>query len=120
MVDPSILSTAVHKMIKEEFEAAIYAVPTYACNISWKSKYKVFVNSIQKTMTSLTNCNTKKSKLICTACHNSMLNYSLKSTAVQAKVNNLSLCQKNNELEILCLIKVMLIRKIIPYMVIVA
>ena len=49
-----------------------------------------------------------------------MLNYSLKSTAVQAKVNNLSLCQKNNELEILCLIKVMLIRKIIPYMVIVA
>ena len=50
MVDPSILSTAVHKMIKKEFEAAIYAGPTYACNISWKSKYKVFVNSIQKTM----------------------------------------------------------------------
>ena len=50
MVDPLILSTAVHKMIKEEFEAAIYAGPIYACNISWKSKYKVFVNSIQKTV----------------------------------------------------------------------
>ena len=49
MVYPSILSTEVYQMIKEEFEAAIYAGLTYACNISWKFKYKVFVNSVQKT-----------------------------------------------------------------------
>ena len=50
MVDPLILSTAVHKMIKKEFEAAIYPGPTYTCNVCWKFKYKVFVSSIQKTM----------------------------------------------------------------------
>lgn len=37
-------------MIKEEFEAAIYVGPTYACNICLKFKYKVFVNSVQKAM----------------------------------------------------------------------
>lgn len=40
MVDPSMLSTEAYKMLKQDYEAAIYVGPTYICNVCWKCEYR--------------------------------------------------------------------------------
>ena len=112
MIDPSVLVTETYKMIKEEYEAAIYAGPTYICNACWKFECRQSVCKFNSE-----NCDPKKSKWICKSCHKSILN---KSIPMQAQANNLSKCQKYNELESLWPSELMLISKIIPFIFTVA
>ena len=62
-------------------------------------------------------CTTGKSDWICKSCHNFMLKNKM---PMQAQVNNLELCPTFSDLDRLCLIELMLIFQIIPFMFTVA
>ena len=50
MVDSSVFPTEAYKMMKGDYEAAIYAGPTYIRTVYCKFKYRQIVNSIQYIM----------------------------------------------------------------------
>lgn len=75
----SILSIKAYKMIKGDYQVAIYADPTYICGVCWKFEYAQKLckfNSVNYIIF-LTNCYMKRSKSICKSCHKSMLNESI-------------------------------------------
>ena len=119
MITPSILLTAAWKMIEEDYEAAIYAGPTYITNAFWKFEHRQSVCkfSSENYISFLTNCNSKKFKWIWQSCHKSMVN---KSISMLTQFNNLNLCGRYNELEILCPIELISISKLVPFMFVVA
>ena len=61
MVDPSMLSTEAYKMLKQDYEAAIYVGPTYICNVCWKCEYRQNVCKFisENYVSFLTNCDIK-------------------------------------------------------------
>ena len=103
MAGPSVLSTEAYKVMKEDYEAKIYAGPTYIYiyiyNVCWKFEYRqnVCKFSSENWVSFLTKCDTKKSKWIFKSCRKSLFN---KSIPMQPEANNIRLSHKYNELEI--------------------
>ena len=120
MTDPSILTTPAFRLIEQDFKGAIQEGPTYICDICWKFEFRRNVIKLKepKYQADIYNeCTTGKSDWICKSCHNSM---SKNKMPMQAQVNNLGLCPTFNELDRFCLVELIIISQIIPFMFIAA
>ena len=117
MTEPCILTTPTFRLIEEDFEGAIQEGPTYICD-KFEFRRNVIKLKESKYETDIYNKSTTgKSDCICKSCHNSMMK---NKTPMQIQLNNMELCPKFSELGRLCLIELMLISQIIPFMFTVA
>ena len=118
MVDPCILQTGAFKLIYNEYKDAINEGPTYICDICWKFEFRkniIKLDSLRYQSSIFNECSTGKSNWICNSCHKTLLK---RKMPVQAQANDLKLCPKIKELDILCRLELRLISQIIPFMAI--
>ena len=116
MTDPCILTTPAFRLIEEDFISDIQQGPTYIYDICWKFEFRRNLIKLKepKFQSGIYNeCTTGKSDLICKSCQNSM---SKNKTLMQAQLNNMELCFKFSELDMLCPTELILISQIIPFM----
>ena len=120
MVDSFILTTPAFKINKKDFKSAIQEGPTHICDICWKSEFWKNVIKLHalKYQTGIGNkFSTGKSDWICRSCHKSILK---NKVPMQAQKIKMELCPNFNKFEGLCLIELMLISQIIPFVFIVS
>ena len=120
VTDPCILTTPAFRLIEEDFSGTIQESSTQICDICWKFKFRRNLIKLKepKYQDDIYNeCTTGKSDWIFKSCHNFMLKNKM---PMQVQVNNMELNPTFSDLDRLCLIELMLIFQIIPFMFIVA
>ena len=120
MTGPCILITPVFRLIEEDFKGAIQEGPICICNICWKFKFRRNVIKLKESKYQTDICNNAQ-LLNQIGCVKAVTILWLKiKCQCRARLNNLELCPKFGELDRLCLIELLLISQIIPFMFIIA